>query len=107
MFSFNIARSVFSRLPPSLPPSLPQIVMGLGPGTLGVTRAWVAEQTKRHTLTFPPSLPPSLPISLRVIRALTPPSLPPSLPQIVMGLGSGTLGVTRAWVAEQTERHKR
>ncbi|GAB5036408.1 major facilitator superfamily [Nannochloropsis oceanica] len=27
--------------------------------------------------------------------------------QVVMGLGSGTLGVTRAWVAEQTERHKR
>jgi hypothetical protein len=33
------------------------------------------------------------------------PFLPPH--QVVMGLGSGTLGVTRAWVAEQTERHKR
>jgi len=80
MFSFNIARSVFSRLPPSLPPSLPQIVMGLGPGTLGVTRAWVAEQTKRHTLTFPPSLPPSLPPSFPPCNKSTHPSLPPSLP---------------------------
>lgn len=30
-----------------------------------------------------------------------------NIQQVVMGIGSGTLGVTRAWVAEQTERSKR